>query len=115
MWRPMREQRRSGQHDLTALVQKDPSANGGCSNQHKRGNNRKDVLPPSRLGRGSLLIMFRATSAADCSGFRELSARADHGEVYLDEGRASTVLMSRTARQAPSGVPVTLERPRRGR
>ncbi len=29
--------------------------------------------------------------------------------------RASTALMSRTALQAPSGVPVTLERPRRGR
>ena len=60
MWRPMREQRRSGQHDLTALVHDNLSANGGCSNQHKRGNNGKDVPPPSRLSvEGSLLIMFR--------------------------------------------------------
>jgi hypothetical protein len=34
---------------------------------------------------------------------------------YLDDGRASTVLMSRMARQAPSGVPVTFERPLRTR
>ena len=49
-------------------------------------------------------------------GFHDLPIRADDVDVaYLDDGRASTVPISRTARQAPSGVPVTFERPLRRR